>query len=66
MKASKSRLVIPDKTPKTAKKGVIVMAPAQLNKVTNLPKESSCQGEDFSSKISKENLSSEQAIQFTK
>ena len=57
MKASESRLVIPDKTPKTAKKGATEMAPAQLNKVTNLPKESPCQGEDVSSKINKENLS---------
>ena len=66
MKASESRLVIPDKTPKTAKKWATEMAPAQLNEVRNLLKESSCQGEDVSSKINKENLSSEHAVQFTK
>ena len=53
------RLVIPAKT----KIGAIEITHAQLNKATNIPKESSCQGEDFSPKINKENLSSKQAIE---
>ena len=43
------RLVIPAKT----KIGAIEITHAQLNKATNIPKESSCQGEDFSPKINK-------------
>ena len=43
MNASQTSLVIPAKT----------QIGAQLNKVTNTPKESSCQGEDFSSRLTK-------------
>ena len=52
-------LVNPAKT----KKGAIEVTLAQLNKTANIPKQSSCQGEDFSPKINKENLSSKQAIE---
>ena len=61
MKVSKSRLVIPAKTQIEA----IEMAPAQLNKVINIPKESSCKGEDFSPKINKENLCSKKEIELS-
>ena len=61
MKVSKSRLVIPAKTQIEA----IEMAPAQLNKVINIPKEASCKGEDFSPKINKENLCPEKEIELS-
>lgn len=61
VKASKGRLVVPAK----AQIGAIEMALAQLKKVRNILRESSCHGEDFSSKISKESLSSEQSNELT-
>ena len=61
VKASKGHLVVPAK----AQIGAIEMALAQLKKVRNIPRESSCHGEDFSSKISKESLSSEQSNELT-
>ena len=61
MKVSKSRLVIPAKTQIEA----IEMAPAQLNKVINIPKESSCKGEGFSPKINKEHLCSKKEIELS-
>ena len=59
MNTSKNRLVIQTKTQ------IGATEIDQLNKVTNIPNESSCQGEDLPSKINKENLSSEQVIKLT-
>ena len=59
MNTSKNRLVIQTKTQ------IGATEIDQLNKVTNIPNESSCQGEGLPSKINKENLSSEQVIKLT-
>lgn len=41
------------------------MAPVQLNKLANVAEETSCQGKNVSSRINKENLSLEQAIELS-
>ena len=61
MKVRKSRLVIQAKL----QIGTTEIAPAELNKVKNILKKSSCRGEDFSLKINKENLNSEQVTELT-
>ena len=61
MEASKCCFFIPGKS----QIGAIEMASIQLNKLINIAEESSCQGEKFSSRIIKENLSLEQAIKLS-
>ena len=49
-------------SPTSTQRGAIEMSPTQLNKITNIAEELSCQGVNISVGISKKNLSSESAI----